>query len=111
MLNILLCGRLNLVFCFQILAGTRMVVVYLPALGKGMNLNRTRGVHCHYHCTAFYFIATSNFQSMTRFVLYCRFGFGLMNAENYVTAAESWIPLPKQKICQTVFPHFVERYP
>uniref|UniRef100_A0A915JTX1 Uncharacterized protein n=1 Tax=Romanomermis culicivorax TaxID=13658 RepID=A0A915JTX1_ROMCU len=38
-----------------------------------------------------------------------RFGFGLMNAEAFVTLAEKWINVPKQKTCTTTFPGFTKR--
>ncbi|VDD93671.1 unnamed protein product [Enterobius vermicularis] len=38
-----------------------------------------------------------------------RFGFGIMNAMEFVQAAKDWKNVPKQLICTTVFPTFTKR--
>ncbi|KHN80639.1 Neuroendocrine convertase 1 [Toxocara canis] len=43
------------------------------------------------------------------FYVNSRFGFGMMNALGFVTAAKDWINVPQQRICTTIFPTFTKR--
>jgi hypothetical protein len=38
-----------------------------------------------------------------------KFGFGLMNALNFVKAAKGWKNVPEHHICTTEFPQFKKR--
>ncbi|KAK0426882.1 hypothetical protein QR680_009947 [Steinernema hermaphroditum] len=43
------------------------------------------------------------------FYVNSKFGFGMMNALAFVSAAEKWATVPQQRVCTTVFPKFRKR--